>query len=139
MGYYQWGSLNGCVEKKWKHFQCDQMFKRISSTSFSPKSRYSSFYFSDLAQNLPNISFFIRKVGKIFKFYLVWAKIFNSLWHNLYVFGQIFIAIIGQILKTQAGHLVTLIAGHSRFAAYYALRSRRYLHPIFVFNNYFQK
>ena len=37
------------------------------------------------------------------------GKVFNSLWQNLCAFGQIFIAANGQILKTQYGHLVTLV------------------------------
>ena len=41
----------------------------------------------------------------IFKVYLVLGKV----WHNLYAFGKIFIAVNGQILKTQSGHLVTLV------------------------------
>ena len=41
--------------------------------------------------------------------YLVWGKVFSLLWYNFYAFGQIFIAEIGQILKTQYGHLVALI------------------------------
>ena len=46
--------------------------------------------------------------GNIFNVYLVLGKIFNSLWHNLYAIGHIFIAKIGQILNTQFGHLVTM-------------------------------
>ena len=40
------------------------------------------------------------------KIYLrfIWEKVFSSL-----RFGQIFIAVNGQILKTQSGHLVTLV------------------------------
>ena len=38
------------------------------------------------------------------------GKVFNSIWYNLNVFGQIFIAENGQLLKTQSGHLVTLLA-----------------------------
>ena len=37
------------------------------------------------------------------------GKVFDSLWHNLYAIGQIFIAENGQILKIQIGHLVTLV------------------------------
>ena len=37
------------------------------------------------------------------------GKVFNSIWHNLYAFGQIFSAVNGPILKTQSGHLVTLV------------------------------
>ena len=40
---------------------------------------------------------------------MVLGKVFNSLWHNLYEIGRIFIAENGQILKTQIGDLVTLI------------------------------
>ena len=43
-----------------------------------------------------------------FKVYMVLGKVFSSLWHNLYGFGQIFIAINCQILKTQFGRMVTL-------------------------------
>ena len=39
---------------------------------------------------------------------MVLGKVFNSLWHNLYAIGHIFIDENGQILKTQFGHLVTL-------------------------------
>ena len=46
--------------------------------------------------------------GNLFEVNLALGKVFNSLWHNLYDFGQIFIAENGQILKTQSGHLVTL-------------------------------
>ena len=47
--------------------------------------------------------------------YLVLGKDFNSLWHDLYALGQIFIAENDQILKTQLGHLVTLILGHKLY------------------------
>ena len=50
----------------------------------------------------------LKICGKLFQVYLVLGKVFSSLWHNLYVFGQLFIAANGQILKTQSGHLVTL-------------------------------
>ena len=43
-----------------------------------------------------------------FKVYMVLGKVFSSLWHNLYGFGQFFIAINCQILKTQFGRMVTL-------------------------------
>ena len=46
----------------------------------------------------------------LFKVYLVLEKVFNALKHNLHAFGQIFIAVNGQILKTQSIQLVTLIA-----------------------------
>ena len=36
--------------------------------------------------------------------------VFNKLWYNLYAFVQSFIAVNGQIFKTQSVHLVTLIA-----------------------------
>ena len=52
---------------------------------------------------------YLKIFGNIFKVYLVLGKVFNSLWHNLYAIGQIFIAENGQILKTQFGHLVTLM------------------------------
>ena len=45
-----------------------------------------------------------------FKVYLVLGKCFNSLWHNLFAFGQIFIAVNGQMLRTQSGLLVTLLS-----------------------------
>ena len=41
--------------------------------------------------------------------YLVWGKVFNSLWGNFYAFGQILIAANGQIMKTQPGHLAKLM------------------------------
>ena len=41
------------------------------------------------------------------------GKVSNSLWHNLYAIEQIFFAENGQILKTQFGHLVTLVANFS--------------------------
>ena len=44
------------------------------------------------------------------KVYLILGKVFNSLWHNLYALGKIFIAVNSQILKTQSGLLVTLRA-----------------------------
>ena len=43
------------------------------------------------------------------RFIWFWAKSFLLTWHNLYAFGQIFIVVNGQILKTQSGHLVTLV------------------------------
>ena len=51
---------------------------------------------------------YLKIFGNIFNVHLVLGKVFISLWHNLYAFGQIFIAVNGQILKTQSGHLVTL-------------------------------
>ena len=36
-------------------------------------------------------------------------NVFNLLWHNLHAIGHIFIAENGQILKTQFGHLVSLV------------------------------
>ena len=53
---------------------------------------------------------YLEIFGNIFKVYLVLGKVLNSLVHNLYAIGQIFIAENGQILKTQFGHLVTLSA-----------------------------
>ena len=38
-----------------------------------------------------------------------YGQSFNSLWHNLYAIGHVFIAENGQILNTQFGHLVTLL------------------------------
>ena len=46
--------------------------------------------------------------GNILKVYLVLGKVFDSLWHNLYAFGQLFIAVNGQILKTQSGDTVNV-------------------------------
>ena len=40
----------------------------------------------------------------IFKVHLVLDKVFNSLWPNMYTFGQNYIAVNGQIMKTQSGH-----------------------------------
>ena len=54
----------------------------------------------------------LANMFNIFKIYLVLGKVFNSLWHNLYAFGQLFIAVNGQILKTQSGHLVTLLGNY---------------------------
>ena len=51
---------------------------------------------------------YLKIFGNIFKVYLVLGKVFNSLWHNLYAIGHIFIAENGQILKIQFVHLVTL-------------------------------
>ena len=45
---------------------------------------------------------YLKIFGNILKVYLVLGK--NSLWHNLYAIGQIFIAEDGQILKTEFGH-----------------------------------
>ena len=45
-----------------------------------------------------------RIFKNLFKVCLALDKIFNSLWYNLLAFGQIFIAVNGQILKTQSGH-----------------------------------
>ena len=47
---------------------------------------------------------YLKVFGNIFKVYLVLGIDLKSLWHNLYAFVQIFIAINGQILKTQSGH-----------------------------------
>ena len=35
---------------------------------------------------------YLNIFGNIFKFYLVLGKVFNSLWHNSYAFGQIFMS-----------------------------------------------
>ena len=43
--------------------------------------------------------------GNMFKAYFV----FSSLWHYFYTFGQIFIAVNGQILKIHSFHMVTLL------------------------------
>ena len=51
---------------------------------------------------------YLKIFVNIFKVYFVLGIGFNSLWHNLYAFGQIFIYVNGQILKTQSDHLVTL-------------------------------
>ena len=51
---------------------------------------------------------YLKNLGNKFKVYLVLGKVFDSLWHNLYAIGQIFIAENGQILKTKFCHLVTL-------------------------------
>ena len=51
----------------------------------------------------------LKIFGNLFKVNLVLGKVLNSLWHILYAFGQIFIAVNGQILKTQSFHLVTLV------------------------------
>ena len=62
----------------------------------------------DLAK-LHHFGKYFKIFGNIFKVYLVLGKVFNSLWHDLYAIGQIFIAENGQILKTKFGHLVTLV------------------------------
>ena len=59
---------------------------------------------------IPPLWQILKIFGPIFMVYLVWGKVLNSLWHNLCALVQIFIAEIGQILKTQYGHLVTLAA-----------------------------
>ena len=51
---------------------------------------------------------YFKKIGNLFKVYLFLGNVFSSLWHNLYAFGQIFIAVNGQILITQSGYLFTL-------------------------------
>ena len=56
---------------------------------------------------IPPLWQIIKKIGKI-QVYLVLGKVFKSRWHNLCAYGQILIALNGQILKTQSGHLVTL-------------------------------
>ena len=63
---------------------------------------------------------YLKILGIIFKVYLVLGKVFISLWHNLYAFGQIFVAVNGQILKTQSGHLVTLSLYLPGFSSKYA-------------------
>ena len=55
----------------------------------------------------------------LFKVYLVLEKVFNALKHNLHAFGQIFIAVNGQILKTQSDHLVTLFASKPPASLYH--------------------
>ena len=47
---------------------------------------------------------------------MVLGKFFSPLWPNLYAFGQIFMAVNGQILKTQSGHMVTLVVDNSSMA-----------------------
>ena len=44
--------------------------------------------------------------GNIFKVYLIFGKVLNPLWGIIYVFGQFFIDVNGQILKKtfQSGH-----------------------------------
>ena len=42
---------------------------------------------------------YLKIFVKIFKVYLVLGKGLSSLWYNLYAFGQIFIAEIGQYWK----------------------------------------
>ena len=51
----------------------------------------------------------------MFKVYLVLDIVFNSLWNNLYAFGQNFIAFVnGQILKLQSDHLIFIYFGGAR-------------------------
>ena len=45
---------------------------------------------------------YLNIFGNLFKVYLVLGKVFNSLWHNLYAFGQIYIAVNCKILKAQS-------------------------------------
>ena len=59
---------------------------------------------------------YLKIFGNISKVYLVLDKVFNSLWHNLYAIGHIFIDENGQIFKTQFSHLVTLTPCWSRWA-----------------------
>ena len=48
---------------------------------------------------------YLKMFGNTFKVYLDLGRVFNSLLHNLYAFwGQILIAVNGQILKIQSGH-----------------------------------
>ena len=51
-----------------------------------------------------------RIFKNLFKVCLALDKIFNSLWYNLLAFGQIFIAVNGQILKTQSGHKCRIVS-----------------------------
>ena len=45
----------------------------------------------------------------IFEVYLVLGNDFGLLWHNLNALGQFFIAVNGQMLRVQSGHMVTLL------------------------------
>ena len=47
-----------------------------------------------------------RQLGNIFKLYLVFGKISNTLGHNFRAFGQIFIFDNGPIIEKQSGHTV---------------------------------
>ena len=58
----------------------------------------------DLAQFL-HFGKYLKIFGNILRVYLVFGKVLNSLWHNLYAGA---IAVNGQILKTQSSHLITL-------------------------------
>ena len=58
---------------------------------------------------------YLKIFGNIFKVYLVLGKVFNSLRHNLFAFGEICIAVNEQILKTQSDHLVTLMGDKMSF------------------------
>ena len=49
-----------------------------------------------------------KSLANIFKVYLVYAKVFNPLWHNFCAFGQFFIYVNGQMWKN---HLITLLEG----------------------------
>ena len=68
---------------------------------------------------------YLKFFGDIFKVYLVLGNVSNLLSQNLFAVGQIFITEKGQVLKTQFGHLVTLVArNHLRKSLHFCRRLR---------------
>ena len=67
--------------------QCDQIWRNATS----------------LVNILKYLAIYLRLIW-------FWAKFLTLFGTILYAFGQIFIAVSGQILRTQSGHLVTLLS-----------------------------
>ena len=103
---------NRTVSRTWPDaaFKYSKLFLWISSTRAIPIAPlgWSKSVWPDLAK-FHHFGKYLKIFGNIFKVYLVLGKVFNSLCHNLYAFGQILIAVNGKILKTQSGHLVKLV------------------------------
>ena len=62
------------------------------------------------------------------------GKVSNLLWHNLCAIGQIFITENGQILKTQFGHLVTLVPTYITHFTCESLFAKRKKQILFFFS-----
>ena len=73
------------------------------------KTHFAVFQCDQILAKFDHFGKYVKIFANVLNVYLVLGKVFHSLWHTLYAFGQIFIAVNGQILKTQSGHTAALL------------------------------
>ena len=108
-----------CFVKLWNHLFVDEQtiertFDKSLSNRLTDKTRtyccpFSPSVWPDLV-NFHHFGKYLKIFGNIFKVYLVLEKVLNSLWHNLYAIGKIFIAEKAKYWTHHFVNMVTLLS-----------------------------